>query len=40
MLPQSHVALTWLTLSYAQEKFDVAPEVDYRLIAIAALGLI
>jgi hypothetical protein len=38
MLPQSHVAYTWLTLSLAQEHLDVAPDTDYRLIAIAAMG--
>ncbi len=38
MLPQSHVAYTWLTLSLAQEHLDVAPDADYRLIAIAAMG--
>ncbi len=38
MLPQSHVAYTWLTLSLAQEHLDVAPDADYRLVAIAAMG--
>ncbi|MBV7329721.1 hypothetical protein KFU94_16040 [Chloroflexi bacterium TSY] len=38
MLPQSHVALTWLTLSFAQERFDIASDADYRLVAVAALG--
>lgn len=38
MLPPSHIAYTWLTLSIAQECFDVAPEADYRLIALAATG--
>ena len=37
MLPQSHVAYTWLALSLAQEMLD-APEVDYRLVALAAMG--
>lgn len=38
MLPQSHVAYTWLALSLAQEKLDVAPDADYRLVALAAMG--
>jgi hypothetical protein len=38
MLPPSHVAYTWLTLSLAQEQFDVAADVDYRLVALAAMG--
>jgi hypothetical protein len=38
MLPQSHVAYTWLTLSLAQEHLDIAPDADYRLVAIAAMG--
>lgn len=38
MLPQSHVAYTWLALSLAQEKLDVAPDADYRLAALAAMG--
>ena len=29
MLPQSHVAYTWLALSLAQDKLDVAPDADY-----------
>ena len=38
MLPQSHVAYTWLTLSLAQDTLDVAPDADYRLVALAAMG--
>lgn len=38
MLPPSHIAYTWLTLSLAQEHLSVAPEADYRLVALAALG--
>jgi inner membrane protein len=38
MLPQSHVAYTWLVLSLAQEKLEVAPHADYRLVALAAMG--
>ena len=33
-----HVAYTWLALSVAQEAFGVAPEADYRMIALAAMG--
>lgn len=38
MLPPSHIAYTWLALSLAQEYLSVAPEADYRLIALAAVG--
>ena len=38
MLPQSHVAYTWLALSLAQEHLDVAPDTDYRVVALAAMG--
>lgn len=38
MLPTSHVAYTWLTLSLAQEHLDAAPDADYRLVALAATG--
>ena len=38
MLPLSHVAYTWLALSVVQDAFDVAPEADYRMIALAAMG--
>jgi hypothetical protein len=38
MLPPSHVAYTWLALSLAQDAFGVAPEADYRMIALAAVG--
>ncbi|MBK8049487.1 MAG: hypothetical protein IPK16_21640 [Anaerolineales bacterium] len=36
MLPLSHIAYTWLTLSLAQDYLGVAPEADYRMIALAA----
>lgn len=38
MLPPSHVAYTWLALSLAQKKLGVAPNADYRLVALAAVG--
>jgi hypothetical protein len=38
MLPQSHIFYTWLALSYAQEKLEVAPDADYRLVGLAAMG--
>ena len=38
MLPPSHVAYTWLALSVAQEQLDVAHDVDYRVVALAAMG--
>jgi inner membrane protein len=38
MLPLSHVAYTWLALSVVQDGFGVAPEADYRMIALAAMG--
>ncbi len=38
MLPQSHVAYTWLALSLAQDTLDIAPDADYRLVALAAMG--
>ncbi len=38
MLPQSHIAYTWLALSVAQEQLGVAPDADYRLAALAAAG--
>lgn len=31
-------AYTWLTLSLAQEHLGVAPDTDYRLVALAAVG--
>ncbi len=38
MLPNSHVAYTWAALALAQEKFNVFPDADYRLVALAATG--
>ncbi len=38
MLPPSHVAYTWLALSLAQERLEVAPDIDYRLVALAAIA--
>jgi hypothetical protein len=36
MLPQSHVAYTWLALSLAQEYLSAGEDADYRLVALAA----
>ena len=36
MLPNSHVAYSWAALSLAQEHLDLAPNADYRVIAVAA----
>lgn len=36
MLPPSHIAYTWLAASLAQEHLDAAPDLDYRLLALAA----
>ena len=38
MLPPAHIAYTWLGLTVAQKKLNVLPNVDYRWMAIAALG--
>jgi hypothetical protein len=38
MLPPSHVAYTWLALSLAQDHLDVSHDVDYRMVALAAMG--
>jgi hypothetical protein len=41
MLPQSHVAYTWLAVSLAQEYLPGSAKIaaaDYRLVALAALG--
>ncbi len=38
MLPVSHIAYTWAALSLAQDKFDLFPDADYRLVALAATG--
>lgn len=38
MLPQSHIAYTWLTLSLAQDVLDIEPDADYRLVALAAVA--
>lgn len=38
MLPPAHIAYTWLALSLAQDHLHVAPDADYRLVAIAATG--
>ena len=38
MLPQSHVAYTWLALSLAQEHLGADETIDYRLTALAAMG--
>lgn len=36
MLPNSHIAYTWLALSLSQEYLGVSADVDYRLAAVAA----
>ena len=36
MLPQSHIAYTWLALSVAQEYLGAGEDADYRLVALAA----
>jgi len=38
MLPPSHIAYSWLALSLAQERLDVAQDADYRFVALAAMG--
>jgi inner membrane protein len=38
VLPPSHVAYTWLALTVAQDTLDLAPDADYRLVALAAMG--
>ena len=38
MLPPSHIAYTWLALSLAQERYQLATDADYRLVALAATG--
>ncbi len=38
MLPQSHVAYTWLAVDLAQEWLNLPENTDYRLVALAAMG--
>jgi hypothetical protein len=38
LLPPAHVAYTWLTLTLLQDTMQVAPQADYRGVAIAAMG--
>ncbi|MEM7530968.1 MAG: hypothetical protein AAF639_02225 [Chloroflexota bacterium] len=38
MLPPSHIAYTWLGLSLAQEHLDAPQDIDYRWMAVAAVG--
>ncbi|MFQ5612264.1 MAG: hypothetical protein ACE5H9_09050 [Anaerolineae bacterium] len=38
MLPQSHVAYTLAALNLAQKRFPALRDVDYRLVALAAMG--
>lgn len=38
MLPQSHVAYTWLALTVAQDTLDIAHDADYRTVALAAMA--
>jgi inner membrane protein len=38
VLPQSHVAYSWLALTLAQDTLDVAHDTDYRVVALAAMA--
>ena len=38
MLPPAHIAYSWLTLSLLQDSLDVAPDADYRGVALAAMA--
>ena len=38
MLPPAHIAYTWLALDLAQKYLDMTEDVDYRLVALAAVG--
>jgi inner membrane protein len=38
LLPPSHIAYTWITLSLAQDVLDIDPDADYRLVALAAIA--
>jgi hypothetical protein len=38
LLPPAHVAYTWLALTLAQDALRVAPNADYRGVALAAMG--
>ncbi|MCD6289603.1 MAG: hypothetical protein J7M34_03800 [Anaerolineae bacterium] len=38
MLPQSHVAYTWVTFDVLRARVSAFRKVDYRLVALAAMG--
>lgn len=38
MLPPAHVAYSWFALSLLQDTLRVAPNADYRGVALAAMG--
>lgn len=38
MLPQSHVAYTWLALTLVQDRLRLARDADYRTVALAAMA--
>ena len=38
MLPSAHVAYSWLALTLLQDSLNVAPDTDYRGVALAAMG--
>ena len=38
MLPNSHIAYTWAALSFAQSRWKLSSQIDYRLVAVAATG--
>ena len=38
MLPTSHVAYSWFTLTLLQDTLRVAPNADYRGVALAAMA--
>jgi inner membrane protein len=38
LLPSAHVAYSWLALTLLQDSLNVAPDADYRGVALAAMG--
>ncbi|MEM7134108.1 MAG: metal-dependent hydrolase [Chloroflexota bacterium] len=38
MLPPAHIAYTWLGVTVAQKKLGMLQDVDYRWMALAAMG--
>ena len=38
MLPSAHVAYSWFALTLLQDTLHVAPDADYRGVALAAMG--